>query len=55
MALGGARARPTVWNYMTQLTNVQDDELATDQTNGKLCWDNIGIKVQEMAKDKQLT
>ena len=24
LALGGARARPTVWNYMTQLTNVQD-------------------------------
>ena len=37
-----------------KLTNVQDDELATDQTNGKLCWDNIGIKVQEMAKDKHV-
>ena len=24
MALGGARARPTRWNYLTQLTNVQD-------------------------------
>ena len=26
LALGGARARPTVWNYMTQLTNVQDGQ-----------------------------
>jgi len=24
LALGGARARPTRWNYLTQLTNVQD-------------------------------
>ena len=26
LALGGARARPTVWNYMTQITNVQDGQ-----------------------------
>ena len=24
LALGGARARPTRWNYQTQITNVQD-------------------------------